>query len=136
VTRPRPLLLDASVLVAYERERTRRTQAFVVQAITDGRTLVTSALSLALAAAELAGQHRELRWLVDDSKEPLQVLSLSSMNALDVGTLAAQASTVDAVSLELAQVVHEAVAIRAIVLTYEPKLYQGQPVDVMDMRPR
>jgi hypothetical protein len=61
VTISRPLLLDASVLVAYERELTRRTQAFVVQAITDGRILVASALSLAVAAAELADQHRELK---------------------------------------------------------------------------
>jgi hypothetical protein len=83
VTNSRPLLLDASVLVAYERELTRRAQAFVVQAITDGRILVASALSVAVAAAELADQHRELSWLVEDSEGPLQVLSLSSMNALD-----------------------------------------------------
>jgi hypothetical protein len=66
----------------------------------------------------------------------LQVLSLTSMNALDVGTFAARAGALDAATLELAQVVHEAAGIRAIVLTYEPKLYQGQSVDVMDMRPR
>jgi hypothetical protein len=95
VTNSRPLLLDASVLVAYERELTRRAQAFVVQ-----------------------------------------VLALSSMNALDVGTLAARAGALDAVTLELAEVGYEAAGIRAIVLTYEPKLYQGQSVDVMDMRPR
>jgi hypothetical protein len=136
VTNFRPLLLDASVLVAYERELTRRAQAFVVAAITDGRILVASALSLAVAAAELADQHRELSWLVEDSEGPLQVLSLSSMNALDVGTLAARAGALDAATLELAQVVHEAAGIRAIVLTYEPKLYHGQLVDVMDMRPR
>jgi hypothetical protein len=135
VTNSRPLLLDASVLVAYERELTRRAQAFVVAAITDGRILVASALSLAIAAAELADQHRELSWLVEDSEGPLQVLSLSSMNALDVGTLAARAGALDTATLELAQVVHEATGIRAIVLTYEPKLYQGQSVDVMDMRP-
>jgi ribulose kinase len=58
------------------------------------------------------------------------------MNALDVGTLAARAGALDAATLELAQVVHEAAGIRAIVLTYEPKLYQEQSVDVMDMRPR
>jgi hypothetical protein len=91
-------------LVVYERELTRRTQAFVVQAITDGRILVASALSLAVAAAELADQHRELNWLIEDTEGPLQVLSLSSMNALDVGTLAAQAGALDAVALELAQV--------------------------------
>ncbi|HEX4219685.1 MAG TPA: hypothetical protein VHZ02_15020, partial [Acidimicrobiales bacterium] len=77
-------------------------------------------------AAELAHQHRELSWLVEDSAGPLQVLSLSSMNALDVGTLAARAGTLDAATLGLAQVVHEAAGIRAIVLTYEPKLYQGE----------
>jgi hypothetical protein len=135
VTNSRPLLLDASVLVAYERELTRRAQAFVVAAIMDGRILVASALSLAIAAAELADQHRELSWLVEDSEGPLQVLSLSSMNALDVGTLAARAGALDTATLELAQVVYEATGIRAIVLTYEPKLYQGQSVDVMDMRP-
>jgi len=102
VTNSRPLLLDASVLVAYERELTRRAQAFVVEAITDGRILVASALSLAVAAAELADQHRELSWLVEDSEGPLQILSLSSMNALDVGTLAARAGTMDAATLELA----------------------------------
>jgi hypothetical protein len=136
VTNSRPLILDASVLVAYERELTRRTQAFVVAAITDGRILVASALSLAVAAAELVDQHGELSWLVEDPEGPLQVLTLSSMNALDVGTLAARAGALDAAALELAQVVHEAAGIRAIVLTYEPKLYQVESVDVMDMRPR
>lgn len=47
------------------------------------------------------------------------------MNALDIGGLAAQAGAVDTATLELAQVVHEAAGIGAIVLTYEPKLYQG-----------
>ena len=136
MTTSRPLLLDASVLVAYERELTRRTQAFVVHAITEGRILVASALSLAVAAAELADQHRELSWLVEDAEGPLQVLSLSSMNALDVGALAAQTGSVHMAALELAQVLHEAADIGAIVLTFEPKLYQGQSVDVMDMRPR
>jgi hypothetical protein len=136
VTTSRPLLLDASVLVAYERELTRRTQAFVVHAITEGRILVASALSLAVAAAELADQHRELSWLVEDPEGPLQVLSLSSMNALDIGALAAQTGVVHMAALEFAQVLHEAAGIGAIVLTYEPKLYQGQSVEVMDMRPR
>jgi hypothetical protein len=93
-------------------------------------------LSLAVAAAELAVQPRELSWLVEDSEGPLQVLSLSSMNALDVGTLAARAGALDAATLELAQVVHEAAGMHAIVLTYEPKLYQGESIEVMDMRPQ
>ena len=80
---PRPLLLDSTVLLSYERDLTRRAQAFVVEAMTDGRILVVPALSLAVAAAELAGRNRELSWLVDDPEGPLQILPLS-MNALDV----------------------------------------------------
>jgi hypothetical protein len=58
------------------------------------------------------------------------------MNALDVGTLAAETGQLDAPNLELAHVVHEARDIRAVVLTYEPKLYDGQTLDVINMRPR
>ena len=132
---PRPLLLDSTVLLAYERDLTRRAQAFVVEAMTDGRILVVPSLSLAAAAAELAGRHRELSWLVDDPEGPVQILPLS-MNALDVGTLAAETGPLDAPNLELAQVVYEARDIRAVVLTYEPKLYDGQTLDVINMRPR
>ena len=132
---PRPLLLDSTVFLSYERDLTRRAQAFVVEAMTDGRILVIPALSLAVAAAELAGRNRELSWLVDDPEGPLQILPLS-MNALDVGMLAAETGQLDAPNLELAHVVHEARDIRAVVLTYEPKLYDGQTLDVINMRPR
>lgn len=132
---PRPLLLDSTVLLSYERDLTGRAQAFVVEAMTDGRILVVPALSLAGAAAELAGRNRELSWLVDDPEGPLQILPLS-MNALGVGTLAAETGQLDAPNLELAHVVHEARDIRAVVLTYEPKLYDGQTLDVINMRPR
>jgi hypothetical protein len=135
VINPRPLLLDSTVLLSYERDLTRRAQAFVVQAMTDGRVLVVPALSLAVAAAELAGRNRELSWLVDDPEGPLQILPLS-MNALDVGTLAAELGPLDVPNLELAHVVCEARDIRAVVLTYEPKLYDGQTLDVINMRPQ
>jgi len=135
VINPRPLLLDSTVFLSYERDLTRRAQAFVVEAMTDGRILVIPALSLAVAAAELAGRNRELSWLVDDPEGPLQILPLS-MNALDVGMLAAETGQLDAPNLELAHVVHEARDIRAVVLTYEPKLYDGQTLDVINMRPR
>lgn len=46
VTNSRPLLVDASVLVADERELTRRAQAFVLAAMTDGRIMVASAPSV------------------------------------------------------------------------------------------
>ncbi|MGH3870376.1 MAG: hypothetical protein ACRDSR_02505 [Pseudonocardiaceae bacterium] len=58
------------------------------------------------------------------------------MNALDVGTLAAETGPLDAPNLELAHVVHEAREIRAVVLTYEPELYDGQTLDVINMTPR
>ena len=132
---PRPLLVDSTLLLAYERDLTRRAQAFVVGAITDGRIVAVPALSLTLAAAELAGQNRELNWLVEDPEGPLHILPLS-MNALDVGTLAAQTGPLDAPHLELAHMVHEARDIHAVVVTYEPKLYHGQTLDVIDMRPR
>jgi hypothetical protein len=44
VINPRPLLLDSSFLLAYERDLTRRTQALVVEAIAEGRILVTAAV--------------------------------------------------------------------------------------------
>jgi hypothetical protein len=136
VTNPRPLLLDSSFLVSYERDLTRRAQALVVEAITEGRILVTAAVSLTAAGAELAGRHPELSWLLDDAEGPVQVLSLSAANALDVGARIGQSGAADLVTIEVAQVVHEAATIRAAVLTYEPKLYVGHAVDVVDMRPR
>jgi hypothetical protein len=58
------------------------------------------------------------------------------MNALEVGTLAAETGPLDAPNLELAPVVYKARDIRAVVLTSEPKLYDGQTLDVINMRPR
>jgi hypothetical protein len=129
----RPLLLDASFLLAYERDRYRRAMALVVEMITDGRILVASAISLTIVAAELAGRHPDLSWLVEDTASPLQVLSLSGTNAFGVGARAAQTAGPDAAALELAHIVHEASAIRAVVLTYEPKLYYGHPIHIFDM---
>jgi hypothetical protein len=58
------LLLDSTVLVAYERDLTRRAQAVVLEALADGRLMAIAALSLAVACAELGGETRELAWLV------------------------------------------------------------------------
>lgn len=127
------LLLDSTVLVAYERELTRRAQAVVLEAMTDGRLLAAPALSLALAAAQLAGETRELAWLVYDPAGPVSVLPLA-LNALEVGGAAAAVDKVG--DLEVAQVVYEARATSAVVLTYEPARYTGATgVDVVDMRP-
>ena len=54
------LLLDSTVLVAYERDLTRRAQAVVLEALADGRLMVTAALSLAVACAELGGDRKSV----------------------------------------------------------------------------
>lgn len=127
------LLLDSTVLVAYERELTRRAQALVLEAVVDGRLLATAALSLAVACAELAGDTKELSWLVYDRDGPLTVLPLA-LSAMEVGAAAA-GNGATAADLEVAQVVHEAHAASAVVLSYDPGRYAGRRADVIDMRP-
>ena len=126
------LLLDSTVLVAYERELTRRAQALVLEALTDGRLMVTAALSLAVACAELGSETRELAWLIYDRDGPLSVLPLA-LGAMEVGTAATGAKT--AGDLEVAQVIHEALAASAIVFTYDPDRYTRHCIDVVDLRP-
>jgi len=126
------LLLDSTVLVAYERDLTRRAQAVVLEALTDGRLMVTAALSLAVACTELGGETRELAWLIYDRDGPLSVLPLA-LGAMEVGTAASGGKT--AGELEVAQVVYEARAASAIVLSYDPDRYTGHRIDVVDLCP-
>jgi hypothetical protein len=111
------LLLDSTVLVAYERDLSRRAQAVVLEALADGRLMVTAALSLAVACAELGGETRELAWLVYDRDGPLSVLPLG-LGAMEVGA-AASGGGKTAGELEGTQVIHEARATSAVVLTYD-----------------
>ena len=120
------------MLVAYERELTRRAQALVLEALADGRLMVTAALSLAVACTELGGETRELAWLIYDRDGPLSVLPLA-LGAMEVGTAASGAKT--AGDLEVAQVIHEARAASAIVVTSDPDRYTGHRIDVVDLRP-
>jgi hypothetical protein len=137
VSLPRALLLDSTFLTAYERElNPRLAQAVVVQAITSGRLLIVPALSLLVAGTELDGRHPDLSWLLNDPAGPVQVLALSATNALETGEQAARAGSPDLVALEVAQIVVEAAGSPTVVMTYEPKLYEGCSVQVMDMRPR
>jgi hypothetical protein len=127
------LLLDSTMLVAYERELTRRAQAVVLEALAEGRLLATAALSLAVACAELGGETRELAWLVYDRDSPLSVLPLA-LSAMEVGAAAAGDGKT-AGELEVAQVTYEARAASAVVLTYDPDRYTGHRIDVVDLRP-
>ncbi|MCS7479664.1 hypothetical protein ACFFQW_19865 [Umezawaea endophytica] len=134
---PRALLLDSSFLVAYERERNPRlAQAVVVQAITTDRPLIVPALSLLAAGLHLNGHHPDLSWVLDDPAGPIDVLTLSATNALETGQQAAQADPPDLVALEVAQIVVEAAGSPIVVMTYEPKLYAGTALHVIDMQPR
>ncbi|MEG8177492.1 hypothetical protein GZH49_02955 [Nocardia terpenica] len=126
------LLLDSTVLTAYERDLTRRAQSVVLEATIDGRLLATPAVSLAAACTDLGAQTRELAWLVYDREGPLSVLPLA-LNAIEIGTAATSAKTIT--DLEVASVVHEASAASAVILTYDPARYTGHSVDVVDMRP-
>ncbi len=127
------LLLDSTVLVAYERDLTRRAQAVVLEALADGRLMATAALSLAAACAELGGETRELAWLVYDRDGPLSVLPLA-LGAMEIGA-AASGGGKTAGELEITQVIHEARATSAVVLTYDPDRYTGHRIDVVDLRP-
>jgi len=80
------------VLVAYERDLTRRAQALVLEALADERLMVTAALSLAMACTELGGETRELAWLISDRDGPLSVLPLA-LGAMEIGTTASSAKT-------------------------------------------
>ncbi len=134
---PRALLLDSTFLVAYERERNPRlAQAVVVQAITTDRPLIVPALSLLSAGIHLDGHHPDLSWVLDDPAGPIDVLTLTATNALETGEQVARAGSPDLIALEVAQIVVEAAGSPIVVMTYEPKLYAGTSVNVMDMQPR
>lgn len=126
------LLLNSTVLVAYERDLTRRAQAVGLEALADGRLMVTAALSLPVTCTELGGETRELAWLIYDRDGPLSVPPLA-LGAMEVGTTANGAKT--AGELEVAQVIHEAHAASAIVFTYDPDRCTGHRIDVVDLRP-
>ncbi len=95
--------------------------------------MVTAALSLAVACAELGGETRELAWLVYDRDGPLSVLPLA-LGAMEVGAAVAGGGKT-AGELAAAQVIHEARAASAVVLTYDPDRYTGHRIDVVDLRP-
>ncbi len=137
MTLPRALLLDSTFLIGYEREKNPRlAEAVVVESIVSGRLLIVCAASLICAGAELGGRPPELSWVLNDPAGPIEVLTLSAINALDAGQHAALAGAGDLASLEVAQVVLEAASTPTVVMTYEPGRYAGQDLHVMDMRPR
>jgi hypothetical protein len=135
VTITKPLLFDAAFLVHFEQDKTRRAQVFLLDALEDGRVMLAPAVSLAVAAGELGGHTPNLDFVVtNDPESPLQILPLSSMNAFEVGALSADTEPWQVARIEPAHVIFEARSIGAVVITYEPKSYDGTGLPVLDMR--
>jgi hypothetical protein len=119
------------VLVAYERDLTRRAQAIVLEALVDGRLLVTAALSLAVGCAELGRETRELVWLIYDWDGPSACCRWRWAPWRSAPRRAAASKRLKTSRA----VIHEAHAASAIVLTYDPDRYTGHRIDVVDLRP-
>lgn len=131
---PPPLVLDSSVLIAYEIDTTRHGQGVVAEALAEGRVITAPAISLLVAFGRLGSKTPELSWLAYDPEGALNVLALNLANVSEVGIAA---DSVDKVrDVETAQVVFEVTAVGGLVLTYEPGEYAGKGVHVVDMRPR
>lgn len=137
-----PIVLDSSVLVAYERMRApsgalREGQSWVSSWLLAGVPLLVPALSLAIASHECGGELPELEFLFRGDPDQVLVVPLARASAIDVG--AAAAATAGEV-LEVAQVVWCATADgradpaeRWQVATYWPDWYRGKDVPVISL---
>ena len=139
-----PIVLDSSVLIAYERLQApsgalREGQSWVSRWLVEGVTLVVPALSLAIASHACGGKIPELEFLLGGGDaEQILVVPLAETSAVHVGTAAASTSGDD---LEVAQVVWCATgddsggdaAERWQVATYLPQAYAGKGVPLISL---
>lgn len=137
-----PIVLDSSVLVAYERMKTPGTyalhesQAQVAEWLRQEVTLLLPAASLAVASHECDGQLPELGFLIDGDPDQVIVVPLARESAVDVGAASADL-TMEA--FEVAHVVwcatgHDddvADSIPWPVATYWPNWYAGSGIPVI-----
>lgn len=136
-----PIVLDSSMLVAYERMLApngalREGQSWVSGWLVEGVPLLVPALSLAIASHECSGKLPELEFLLRGDADQVLVVPLAHASAVDVG--AAAASTAGDV-LEVEQVVwcatgHDTgvgTAERWQVATYWPDWYTGKHVPII-----
>jgi hypothetical protein len=137
-----PIVLDSSVLVAYERMKTPDThlmheaQSRVGQWLLRRVTLLVPALSLAVASHECGGNLPELQYLMSGDADLVLVVPLARESAIDVG---AASTTPHAEELEVAHVVwcatgHEddgETTSRWPVATYWPDWYAKAGVPVI-----
>lgn len=138
-----PIVLDSSVLVAYERMRApagalREGQSWVSSWLVQGVPLLVPALSLAIASHECGGKIPELDFLFRGDADQILTVPLAHASAVDIG--AAAVSTAGEV-LEVEQVVwcatgHDTTldpTERWQVATYWPAWYAGKDVPVIPL---
>lgn len=133
-----PLILDSSVLVAYERVRAPRgdlqeAQSLVAEWMAAEVTLVVPVLSLLVAAHECQGELPEVDYLLASGPPTVVVVPLTRESAPAVGAAAAKTHP-DA--LEIAQVVwcatgSDPAAPALAVATYWPDWYTGTGVPII-----
>lgn len=89
-----PIVLDSSVLVAYERMKTpgafvlHETQSRIVEWLVQRVPLLVPALSLAIASHDFGGELPELDYLLRGDPELVLVVPLARESAVDVGAAA------------------------------------------------
>jgi len=105
---PDPIVLDSSVLVAYERMKTpdadlmHEAQSRVAQWLLRGVPLLIPALSLAVASHECSGELPEVDFLLRGDPDIVLTVPLTRESAVDVGAASTAAHAED---LEIAHVV-------------------------------
>lgn len=105
---PDPIVLDSSVLVAYERMKTPGTgvmheaQSRIAEWLLRGVPLLVPALSLVIASNECSGDLPELDFLMRGDANLVLTVPLARESAIDVGVTSA---ALEAEDLEIAHVV-------------------------------
>lgn len=139
-----PIVLDSSVLVAYERMKTpdahlmHEAQSRVGEWLLNGVTLLIPALSLVIASHECGGDIPELDYLMNGDREKVLVVPLARESAVDIGATSTAPHGED---LEVAHVVWCAtghkddgdVSSRWPVATYWPDWYAKANVPVIGL---
>jgi len=140
-----PIVLDSSVLVAYERMKSpgsaamHETQAWIGGWLLRGTQLLIPAVSLAVASVECEGRVPELDYLLRGDPDLVTVVPLISSSAVDVGAAVAASGGKELLDLEIAQVVWCAIghaaeedpAERWPVATYWPDWYAEKAVPII-----
>jgi len=137
-----PIVLDSSVLVAYERMKTpgaylmHEAQSRIAEWLTQQVPLLVPALSLLIASHECGGELPELDYLLQGDPDLVLVVPLARESAVDVG---AASPELHGENLEITHVVWCATghdddgdpSSRWPVATYWPDWYAGKAIPVI-----